>query len=92
MAETSDLWKVEYHRHAERALRRLPRHIVARIRAKCDSLAVNPRPPDCVRLTTDEELYRVRVGKWRIIYTIQDDLLIVLILDIPTRGHAYRDL
>ncbi|MCH8290889.1 type II toxin-antitoxin system RelE/ParE family toxin [Candidatus Poribacteria bacterium] len=39
-----------------------------------------------------ENLYRIRVGEWRISYAIEDDKLIILILEIAPRGSAYRNL
>jgi mRNA interferase RelE/StbE len=43
-----------------------------------------------VRLETQDELYRIRVGDWRIIYAIDDDRLCVLIVKIGPRGSVYR--
>ena len=54
------------------------------------SLAENPRPPDSLKLQGNEELYRVRVGDYRIIYQIQDAVLTVLVVDVGHRGDIYR--
>jgi mRNA interferase RelE/StbE len=56
------------------------------------SLADDPRPPGCKRLSGHDALYRIRVGDWRIIYAIEDDKLIVLIVEIGPRGRVYRGL
>jgi mRNA interferase RelE/StbE len=79
-------------RQPERILRRLPRDIRERIDQKLMSLVANPRPEGCLKLTGYENLYRVRVGDWRISYAVEDDQLIVLILEIAPRGGAYRTL
>lgn len=88
---TPPAYRVELKRAALRALRRLPKNVVERIERKIDSLAINPRPQDYKRMQSDEELYRVRVGDWRIIYAILDDKLIVLVVDIGPRGGIYKD-
>lgn len=53
---------------------------------------MEPRPAGMVKLAGEEELYRVRVGDYRIIYTIQDDQLLVLVVTIAHRREAYRRL
>ena len=55
-------------------------------------LANDPRPEGVKKLTGVDNLYRIRVGDWRVIYAIEDDRLIVLVLEISPRGGAYRDL
>ena len=54
------------------------------------SLETNPRPPGCLKMQGNEELYRVRVGDYRIIYQIRDAVLIVLVVDIGNRRYIYR--
>jgi len=79
-------------REAEKALRRLPRGLLQHVEQAIDDLSANPRPPGCKKLVGHRDLYRVRVRDWRIIYAIEDDRLIVLIVKIAPRGAAYRDL
>ncbi|UCG23049.1 MAG: type II toxin-antitoxin system RelE/ParE family toxin [Chloroflexota bacterium] len=78
-------------RRAERVLRRLPKDVLIRISAAIDDLADDPYPAGCKKLT-GHDLFRIRVGAWRIIYAVQDDRLIVLILTVASRGEAYRRL
>ncbi len=56
---------------ARRQLRRLPAPIHARVAAKIDALADNLRPAGVLKMQANEELYRIRVGDYRIIYEIQ---------------------
>ena len=56
------------------------------------SLAEEPRPAGCKKLRGYENLYRLRVGDWRLIYAIEDDQLVVLIIEVAPRGEAYRNL
>lgn len=53
-------------------------------------LAKEPRPPGCVKLSGHEELYRVRQGSYRIVYTIEDDRLVVIVIRVADRKEAYR--
>jgi mRNA interferase RelE/StbE len=55
-----------------------------------NSLSDDPRPPGSLKLQGNEELYRIRIGDYRIIYQIQDRVLLVLIVDIGHRGEIYR--
>ncbi len=54
------------------------------------SLGNNPRPEGYIKLKGSDNLFRVRVGPYRIIYTIQDDKLIVLVLEIGDRKEIYK--
>ena len=83
-------WKVEIHREAERVLQRLPRNLMERIDRKIQSLASDPRPPGGKKLAGYDNLYRLRVGDWRISYAVEDEQLIVLIIEVASRGGAYR--
>ncbi|MFZ5857089.1 MAG: type II toxin-antitoxin system RelE family toxin [Chloroflexota bacterium] len=88
---TEARWQVIIHRKAEKILKRLDGDILERIRRAIRGLASEPRPMGYKKLSGYENLYRLRVGDWRIIYAIEDDKLIVLVLEISTRGGAYRD-
>jgi len=85
-------WQVIIHRKAERVLKNLDGDMLERIRRALRGLATEPRPLGNKKLTGYENLYRIRVGDWRIIYAIEDDQLIILVLEISPRGGAYRNL
>jgi mRNA interferase RelE/StbE len=74
---------------AKRQIAKLSPPVKARITAKIDSLAENPRPPDMKKLVGDVA-YRVRVGDWRIIYEIRDAEVVVLVLRVGHRREIYR--
>jgi mRNA interferase RelE/StbE len=61
-----------------------------RLRDAIGALETNPRPPGCVKLQGADELYRVRVGDYRIIYEVQDSVLVVLVVQIGNRRDVYR--
>ena len=83
-------WGVFVSRRAERVLRRLPRDVLEGIGAAIDGPASDPYPPGSRKLC-GHDLYRIRVGSWRIFYSVQDDELIVLILTVAAGGGAYRN-
>jgi mRNA interferase RelE/StbE len=72
-------YTVKVARELAKLLRRLPRDVQRRLVVAIDDLAINPRPRGCVQLKGQEQIfYRIRVGDWRIIYTVEDDILVVL--------------
>ena len=85
-------YRVEVEKSAQKVLRRLPRDLLNRLASEIEGLAFDPRPPGCKKLVGFHDHYRVRVGDWRIIYTIQDDVLVVLVVEIAPRGGAYKNL
>lgn len=85
-------WHILIHRKAEKILKRLDGDTLNRIRSAIGSLAKEPRPVGVKKLAGYDNLYRIRVGDWRIIYAIEEDRLIVLVLEISPRGGPYRDL
>ena len=70
----------------------MPRDLLERIRKAIRQLELNRFPPGSRKLVGTTDLYRLRVGDWRIIYTIREEHLIVLIVNVAPRGSAYRDL
>lgn len=74
----------------DRQLKRLPEVAGRRIVLAMDGLASDPRPAGVKKLAGDENLWRIRVGTYRIVYEIHDDLRIVWVLRIAQRGDVYR--
>jgi mRNA interferase RelE/StbE len=75
-----------------KALAKLPKGDRARADQRISALANNPHPFGCVKLSGQPGLWRISVGDWRIIYQIQDERLIVLVLNIGHRRDVYRGL
>ncbi|MCC5639495.1 type II toxin-antitoxin system RelE/ParE family toxin [Nostoc sp. CHAB 5844] len=71
------IYQIEITNRAAKQLKKLPNNIKIQIEEKIQELANNPRPNGVVKLEGDEDTYRVRVGKYRILYEIKDDLLVV---------------
>jgi len=85
-------WEIHIHRRAESVLERLPRDVFKRIDKAISSLADDPKPRGSRKLRGRQNRYRIRVGDWRIVYAIEKEELIVLILEIATRGSVYRGI
>ena len=81
---------VRLARRAVRSLALLQRREQLRIRAAIDLLAENPRPLGCMALQREPGVFRVRVGDFRIIYEVMDELLLVQVVRIGHRRVAYR--
>jgi mRNA interferase RelE/StbE len=75
---------------AERQLKALAEATKKRVLTRLKTLQHNPRPPGVKKLVGEGNLYRIREGSYRIIYTIQEKELIVLVLKIGDRKEVYR--
>lgn len=74
---------------AEKQFAKLPKDIQKRLFSAFNALADNPRPHGSLKLQGHDELYRVRVGDYRIVYTIVDLQLKVLVLSLGHRSDIY---
>jgi mRNA interferase RelE/StbE len=83
-------YAIEFRPAALRDLKTLSVDLRKRIGRKIDSLAGNPRPPGVEKLSGREDSYRVRVGDYRIIYEIRDQVLLVIIVEVGHRREVYR--
>jgi mRNA interferase RelE/StbE len=82
---------VRLERRAERELRHLPPNVLRAVDAKLLALSQNPRPPGTVKLSGRQtEGWRVRVGEYRILFTVDDAAKVVSVYRIRPRGAAYR--
>jgi mRNA interferase RelE/StbE len=69
--------------------REIPRQDVQRILERLESLRGEPRPPGSLKLSR-KEYYRLRQGNYRILYEIQDTVLVVLVIKVGHRREVYR--
>jgi mRNA interferase RelE/StbE len=84
------MYVVRVLRSAEKALTGVPRPDQHRIARAIDGLASDPRPRGAVKLAGEDGLWRVRAGDYRIIYSVEDGALLVLIIRIGHRREVYR--
>jgi mRNA interferase RelE/StbE len=82
-------YKIVIKPSAVKELKKLPKKDVQRITAKIQTLANEPRPRGCEKLSVQEK-FRVRQGNYRIVYFVDDDDLTVQIFKIGHRRDVYR--
>lgn len=82
-------YRIEFVKQAAKQFKKLSTQDRQRLKPKIDALAIDPRPSGVVKLSGDD-LYRIRVGDYRIIYSIQDNRLLVLVVKIGHRRDVYR--
>lgn len=82
-------YKVEFAQTVRKDLRKIQKRDVTRILSAIDQLSVNPRTLDSKKLK-GEELWRVRVGRYRVLYEIHDDILLVAVVKVGHRKEVYR--
>ena len=83
-------YKIEFAKQAAKQFKALPRQEQQRLKTKIDNLEIDPRPSGVIKLSGEKNLYRIRVGNYRIIYSIQDSRLLILIVKIGHRKDVYR--
>lgn len=82
-------YRVEIKKSAVKEIEHLPRRDIKAVLEKIESFSDNPRPHDCKKLSTQEK-YRVRCGNYRILYSIEDNILIVFVVKVGHRKNVYR--
>jgi mRNA interferase RelE/StbE len=84
-------YRIEFTASAYRAFGKLDPQVRKRLEPHISALASDPRPSGSKMLANAEALYRIRVGAYRIVYQIRDDVLVVLVLKLGHRRDVYRD-
>ena len=82
-------YRLFFRRSVEKDFSSIPKRDIKRILNRIKSLEENPRPPGCEKLT-GQERYRLRQGRYRIVYSIQDNELTVWVVKIGHRKDIYR--
>ena len=81
-------YKIYLRESVEKDFSAIPKKDLEKILHRIEALAENPRPPGCEKLT-GQERYRVRQGRYRIVYSIQDEVLTVWIVKVGHRKDVY---
>ena len=82
-------YTIEFKPAAAREFRKLPREVQLKISTALDKLSQEPRAHGVRKLAGPEDLYRVRVGDYRVIFAIRDVLLVVIVVRVRHRSDAY---
>jgi mRNA interferase RelE/StbE len=85
-------YSVRFKPSAEKDLRKLPKAMISRVIEEIEQLRSNPFPRQAIKLESVERLYRVRVGDFRIIYSVETELQQITIFYIRNRREVYRNL
>jgi len=83
-------YRIEVSATAERQIRRLPHPDQIRVLRVIQALSADPRPPGCRKLSGYDDVFRVRIGRYRVLYSIEDRRLIVIVLKVGDRKDVYR--
>src|SRR5665213_1866463 len=85
-------YKVLIDKKCLKDLEKIPEPFRHAIDEKVKALTNNPRPEGYIKLkgSTKDPLYRIRCGDYRIVYTIKDDVLVVIVIEIGHRREIYR--
>jgi mRNA interferase RelE/StbE len=86
------MYKIEYVNGFKKELRQLQGRDLKKVVANILLLSKDPRPENSAILKGSSNTYRVRQGNYRIVYIIEDDVLVVLILRAANRKDGYRGL
>ncbi len=72
-------------------LNKIPRNVAKLIREKLEAIAANPYAEHLnAKKLQGRDGYRLRVGDWRVIYEIQNEKLVILVLKVAPRGEVYK--
>jgi mRNA interferase RelE/StbE len=86
---TGRSYAIYFRKSIEQDFRTIPKQDLQRIIRLITTLADNPRPPGCEKLT-GQERYRLRPGRYRIVYSAQDSELTVWVVKVGHRKDVYR--
>lgn len=82
-------YAITFARSARRELERVREPVRGRVLGAIENLAVDPRPRGCVKLAGSLNLWRIRVGDWRVVYSVNDPNRLVDIVRIRNRRDVY---
>ena len=83
-------YRIEISRTAEHQLRKLSREDQIRLLKAVEALSDDPRPRGSRKLTGYDDIFRIRVGRFRVLYSVGDRTLIVIVLKVGQRKDVYR--
>ena len=85
-----EFYKVIFTKSVKKDFRKIPKLDVPKILNEIEELAKNPRSSKTKKLK-GEKLYRLRVGNYRVIYDIQDNLMLIFVVKVGHRSDIYRN-
>jgi len=83
-------YAIDFVPSAKRELQKLPREVQLKLNQRIDSLSLDPRPRGSRKLKGGDELWRIRMSDYRVVYEVQDKVLVVLVVRVAHRRDVYR--
>lgn len=83
-------YTIKWKSSAVKELSSIPKQYAKKIIESIDELQYSPRPPDCRKLRLFNNIYRIKISNYRVIYSIQDNILLIEIIKIGHRKEVYR--
>ncbi len=95
MPDDAPQWSLRWEPASVRQLKKLPRAVQPRLVALAEALRNNPRPSGVVKLSDERHasgnaLYRARSGDYRLVYTLENEHLVVVVVAVGDRKEVYR--
>ena len=87
----SDSYVLRFKNSAAKEFRGLSGELRLRVGEAVDRLSLNPRPEGMVKLKGGDNLYRIRVGDYRVVYTIDDKEKVIVIMRVRHRRDIYQN-
>jgi mRNA interferase RelE/StbE len=86
-------YTIKFDRRVKKDFKSINAQDIKRIKSAIQELSNNPRPDSCTKLKGDKrDYYRIRVGNYRVIYSIEDEILLVLVVRVGHRREIYQNL
>ena len=85
-------YSIEFRPSALKSLKRLPKQEIIKIKCKIDNLAEQLPNPNITKLKGNNSFHRVRSGSYRIVYEINNDKLVILVVKVGHRKDVYKRL
>ncbi len=85
-------YNIRWKSSARKEIKKLPKDIILKIVDAVEKLAENPFSTDSRKIVGAQRTYRIRVGNYRIVYSVESDNLVILIIRIRHRKDVYKNL
>ena len=86
------LYTVKFDRRVKKDFKSIPAKDIERIKSAIEDLSNNPRPDGCTKLKGDKrDYYRIRVRNYRVVYSIEDKILLVLVIRVGPNREIYKN-
>lgn len=87
-----DSYKIEWKHSAKKELKRMPKATISKILTAVESLSENPFPRGIRKIIGTENIFRMRIGDYRIVYFVESNKLIIQIIKVGHRRDIYKKL